>query len=133
MNQQRDCSLQIFDLQIVEMMHGFAVPKGSKWKDVISRRFIRYLSDEVILKINKKWLSGSCHDSKDKRRSTNESYQIRHFTGLIVGLLGAIVILVFLSVLSYAFLKGKVSWFDSSRIRPLRYRVSLKNVCATAQ
>ena len=98
-------------------MHGFAVPKGSKWKDMISRRFIRYMADEVILQINKKWLGGSCHDSKDKR-SANESYQIRHFIGLLLGLLGAIAILGLLSVLSFAFLKRKIGWLELSKIKP---------------
>ena len=98
MNKQRDCSLQISDLQIADMMHGFAVQKGSKWKDMISRKFIRYITDEVILQINKKWLGGSCHDSR-AMRGKNGRYRIGNFVGLFLGILGNIVVLVFVSVM----------------------------------
>ena len=79
MNEQRDCLLHVVDLNSASMMHGFALQKGLQWKDVISRKFLKYSQDGTISKIDKKWLSGSCHESQAKSH-THQKYTIAHFS-----------------------------------------------------
>ena len=88
------------------MMYGFAVQKGSPWKNLITKKIMRYIEEGVIAKLNAKWLAGSCLNLKTK--SLDDSmYSLKYFASLFLVLLGALVALLLVGICLYLARKCK--------------------------
>lgn len=124
MNQERDCLLKMVDLKLSEMMLGFAIRKGSPWKHPISRKILKYIENGEVSKLNRKWQGISCHDAN--KNLDGEKYPFQHFLGMYACLVGAIIILLAISICMY-FKHRKCSYRIKQQRRWFKERIDCKS------